>query len=122
MVAFEAQRPDALVIEGYAGRGFRVAGETWSEGVLVTPEAAFAFDTLDLAGFASLAGCNPPIDVILIGTGTRMVRPPKDLLDGLRAQGYAPEFMDSRAAARTYNVLVGEGRRIAAALMPMDAA
>ncbi|MGI4878455.1 MAG: Mth938-like domain-containing protein [Janthinobacterium lividum] len=117
---FEPQRPaDTLLVEGYAGRGFRVDGRAWPDGVLVTPEAAFDFAALDLAGFEPLTRADPPIDVVLIGTGPTMRRPPRELLDALRTRGTAAEFMDSRAAARTYNVLAGEGRRVAAALLPL---
>lgn len=116
---FERQRaPGVLTIEAYVGTGYRVGGRDWPRGVLVTPGAAFAFETLDLAGFAPLAEVFPKIEVLLIGTGAAMVRPPADLLEALRAAGYSTEFMASRAAARTYNVLVGEGRQVAAALLP----
>ena len=115
---FERQRAAGfLTVEAYVGSGYRVDGRDWP-GVLVTPFAAFEFKELTLAAFAPLAGLEPAVDVVLIGTGATMSRPPAELLDGLRRHGWAPEFMTSRAAARTFNVVVGEGRQVAAALPP----
>ena len=117
---FEAQRGDgALLIEGYAGRGFRVGDREWPDGVLVTPEAAHEFSALTLAAFAPLGEADPPIELLLIGTGPTMRRPDAALLAALAGQGLAVDFMDSRAAARTYNVLALEGRRVAAGLFPV---
>ena len=48
-----------------------------------------------------------------------MAFPPRSLVDALEARGIGLEAMDSRAAARTWGMLRGEGRRIAAALMPL---
>ena len=61
-----------------------------------------------------------PGDLLLIGTGARLRRPARALTEALGALGIGLEPMDSRAAARTYNLLAGEGRRVAAALYPLD--
>jgi uncharacterized protein len=119
---FEQQTPDALLVSGYSGTGFVVAGRPWPA-VLVTPSRAFELAardlaTLDLAAFDPLAAHDPATELLLIGTGPAMRRPPAALMTALAARGIAVEFMDSRAAARTYNVLVSEGRRVAAALLP----
>ena len=66
-----------------------------------------------------LDAADPKIELLLIGTGAAMNRPPADLMAALAARGLAVDFMDSRAAARTYNVLALEGRRVAAALLPL---
>jgi len=115
---FEPQSTDALLVEGYAARGFIVGGAVWPDGVLVSARAVTALTNLDLAAFASLDAADPPIELILIGTGATMQRPDPALLAALNAKGWATEFMDSRAAARTYNVLVNEDRHVAAALLP----
>lgn len=117
---FEAQRGDgALLVEGYAGQGFRAGGREWPGGVLLTPETAQPFEALELPGFDALDAADPKIELLLIGTGTAMRRPPAELVAALTARGFAVDFMDSRAAARTYNVLALEGRRVAAALLPL---
>ncbi|MGL4542623.1 MAG: Mth938-like domain-containing protein [Polymorphobacter sp.] len=116
---FEPQHSDALLVEGYAGRGFIVGGTAWPAGVLVRADGVSGIDNLDLAAFAPLDAADPAIELVLIGTGATMQRPDTALLAALAAKGWATEFMDSRAAARTYNVLVHEGRHVAAALLPV---
>lgn len=122
---FEAQAPgDARQIQGYREGGFIVSGEHFVGAVMVTPEQATSWGAVSLealseADFTVIFAANPQIDVLLIGTGQAMRRPPAALLTALRARGIAPEFMDSRAAARTYNVLVNDARRVAAALLPL---
>lgn len=115
---FIAQTTDSLRVEGYRDGGFIVAETLWSDGVLVTPGAAFGFSSLDLRQFDPLNQLDPLVELLLIGTGAAMRRPPADLLAALAARGLATEFMASRAAARTYNVLLAEGRLVAAALLP----
>jgi len=55
--------------------------------------------------------------VLLLGSGARQVFPPPELLAPLYAARVGFEVMDTGAACRTYNVLVGEGRQVAAALI-----
>ncbi len=59
------------------------------------------------------------IDVLLIGTGTETRHIPAELRAQLEEAGIGVEAMNSPAACRTYNVLLAEGRRIAAALLPV---
>jgi uncharacterized protein len=110
-------------VQGFAGRGFRVDGIT-CEAVLLTPEAAQAWaapalEALGAADLAPLLACRPAPEFILLGTGPALRRPPAALVAALEAQGIGVEAMDSRAAARTWGLLRGEGRWIAAALMPL---
>lgn len=120
-----APRGGALGIQGYTpGGGFRAGGRTFAQGVLVLPEVAHewpvtALHQLRLAHFDPLATADPAIEILLIGTGSAMHRPDRALLEALKDRGLAVDFMDSRAAARTYNVLVAEARRVAAALLPL---
>ena len=55
--------------------------------------------------------------IVLLGTGLTQGLPPRTIRDGLRAAGIGLEFMFTEAAARTYNVVASEGRRVAAALI-----
>jgi uncharacterized protein len=59
------------------------------------------------------------IDVLFVGMGTEIAHVPAAFRTTLEAAGIGVEVMNSPAAARTYNVLLSEGRRIAAALMPV---
>ena len=111
------------LVQGFAGRGFRVSGFTY-EGALLTPESAAGWDAPALADLAEadvalLLALAPPPEFILLGTGSALVFPPRAFVAALEAKGIGVEAMDSRAAARTWGVLRGEGRWIGAALMPL---
>ena len=60
------------------------------------------------------------IDVIFFGTGDEIGHLPRELRETLNEAGIGAEAMNSPAACRTYNVLVSEGRRVAAALLPVE--
>jgi uncharacterized protein len=110
-------------VQGFAGRAFRVDGATY-EAVLLTPAAAQAWtapapEALGAADLAPLLACRPAPEFILLGTGPVLRRPPLALVAALESQGIGIEPMDSRAAARTWGLLRGEGRWIAAALLPL---
>ena len=64
--------------------------------------------------FEPLVATNP--EMIILGTGERSVFPPRELTFALARRGIGLDVMDTRAAARTFNVLAGEGRRLAALL------
>lgn len=57
------------------------------------------------------------VEVLLIGTGAQLRFPPPRLLRPLARAGIGVEIMDTPAACRTYNILMGEGRKVAAALI-----
>ena len=127
MAKLEATPPrqGVLAIQGYATGGFRAGGTLHVGGLILTPERMATWPVTDLASasvedFALVTTQEPKIEVLLLGTGPNMTRPPVELIEALKATGLAVDFMDSRAAARTYNVLVAENRRVAAALLPLD--
>lgn len=107
----------AQPIEGYGPGFFRVGGHVLRGACLITPWDAGPWGGLqDVATLLTLAG---RIDVMLLGMGPQMVAVPKALRLALEAEGIGAEPMNSPAACRSYNVLLGEGRRIAVALLPM---
>jgi len=73
------------------------------------------FDTLTIDDFARLAALAP--EILLLGTGPTLRFPPQELLQPLVAAQIGLEVMDTRAACRTYNILVAEGRHVAAAIL-----
>jgi uncharacterized protein len=73
-------------------------------------------DELGAADIAAIAELEP--ELVLLGSGRRLVFPSAEQVAGLVALGVGYEVMDTAAACRTYNVLVGEGRRVVAALFP----
>lgn len=56
-------------------------------------------------------------EMIVVGTGWKAVFPPRDLVFALARRGIGFETMDTPAACRTFNILINEGRRAAAALI-----
>lgn len=60
---------------------------------------------------------SPQVDIVLLGTGPHLVVPSQSLLRGLFEQGIGVEFMDSKAACRTYSVLSSEMRNVAACIL-----
>ncbi|WP_284165660.1 Mth938-like domain-containing protein [Frigidibacter sp. SD6-1] len=105
----------ARPVEGYGPGFFRVGGKVLRGPVLVSPEGAGAWAG-DAAALVALAG---QVDVLLYGTGAVMAYPDPDLRAAVEEAGLALEPMASPAAARTYNMLLAEGRRVAAALLPV---
>ena len=111
------------LVQGFAGRGFRVDGAAY-DAVLLTPQTASGWDAPALpalaeADVAPLLALDPAPEFILLGTGATMAFPPRAFSPALEIRGIGVEAMDSRAAARTWGLLRGEGRWIAAALMPL---
>ena len=80
-----------------------------------------AIDALTEADVADLIGIDPPPEFLLLGTGATLRRPPAAFTRAIEARGIGVEPMDSRAAARAWGMVRGEGRWIAAALYPLDA-
>jgi uncharacterized protein len=92
--------------------------------VLVLPEQSrswdvAAFDDLATDSFGPIVEADPRPELLLIGSGDRMKLLPSRLRQSIRMSGIVIEVMDTGAACRTYNVLLGEGRRVAAALFPL---
>ena len=111
------------VIESYGRTGFRVSGVTFDGPILVFPDAtlrwagATAFADLSAGSFAAVTD-RGGVEILLVGCGRRMLPLAGALRAGLRAAGIVADAMDTGAACRTYNVLLAEDRRVAAALLP----
>jgi uncharacterized protein len=111
------------IVRGFAAGGFVVDGRVF-RALQLTPAgaaewAAPAAAELVLADLGTLLELDPPAEFLLLGTGPRLVHPPRALREALAARGIGLEVMDSRAAARAWGLLRGEERWIAAALMPL---
>ena len=107
----------ALAIESYGPGFFRVGTHVLRGACMVTPWDAGPWGGFDdVATPLTLVG---RIDVLLVGTGREIAHVPVAFRDALEAQGIGVDVMNSPAAARTYNVLLGERRRVAACLVPV---
>lgn len=112
-ITYDEARP----IDGYGPGFFRVGGHILRGPSLITPWDAGPWGGLsDSDTILTLAG---RIDVLLLGMGAEIAWPPHALRDVLEASGIGVEPMSSPAACRTYNLLLSEGRRISAALLPV---
>lgn len=74
-----------------------------------------SFETLNLADFELLAGLET--EIVLFGTGQQLRFPRPELMRPLIEAQKGLEVMDIHAACRTYNILLSEGRNVAAALI-----
>lgn len=113
------------VVESYGGGRFRVSGVGYEGSVLVLPDRTVFWDVagiedVSVAGLAPLLDTESGVEILLLGCGAHLVPAPPDLRRTLRAHGIAVEPMDTGAACRTYNVLMSEGRLVAAALIAVE--
>lgn len=112
------------MIQSIGPMGFSVDGGIYPA-LLLTPERADAWSPpamadLDVTDLEPLLGLEPAPEFLILGTGARQQFPPRAFVAALEARGIGVEAMDSRAAARTWGLLRGEQRWIAAALFPVS--
>lgn len=108
---------EALPVDGYGPGFFRIGGEAQDAPLAILPSGITSWGGLDDCD--SLLGATGQIDVLLVGTGRELARLPEEFGDRLAAAGIGTEAMASPQACRTYNVLLGEGRRVGLALLPV---
>ena len=113
------------VVSGYGPALFRVSGVVYSSSVLVftdctVPWPVTGMEDLTPESLAPVREAAPPVEVLLLGVGARNVPVPAALRASLREAGIVVDAMDTGAACRTYNVLVAEDRRVAAALIAIS--
>ena len=109
------------VIRSLTDEGVRIAERLFAGSVIVTASAIVedwpprSLEELTAAHLQQALDLEP--EILLLGTGQRQRFPSRALLASLYEARIGHEVMDTRAACRTYNVLVGEGRSVAAALI-----
>ncbi len=110
-----------LPIRRYGPAGFTVGeGAQHAGSIFLSAQGAEALSGTAEAQIErgiALAASQPEIELLLIGTGAQMQFVEDQTRQALRARGIASEIMDTGAACRTYNVLLAEGRRVAAVLL-----
>lgn len=108
-------------VTGYDHTGVEINAQRFDYSVLVMPEVAprawnvTRFEDLTAAHFEQIAADKP--DVVILGTGERQRFVHPRLVASLSNQRIGVESMDSHAACRTYNILMGEGRKAVLALI-----
>jgi uncharacterized protein len=112
-------------VTGYDDRGVEINAQRFDFSLLLMPETpprpwpVTSFDALSEQHFEQIAQDAP--DVVILGTGARQRFVHPRLIGALSSRHIGVECMDSKAACRTYNILMGEGRKVTLALI-VDAA
>jgi uncharacterized protein len=119
---FHLESATALnMFTGYGDGYVMVNGQRVERSVVVLPDRilpdwpATTFEELAAEHFSVLADLG--LEIVLLGTGKRLRFPPPEVLRPLIRTGLGVEVMDIQAACRTYNILVAEARKVAAALL-----
>lgn len=121
-LAATAQPQGRLFIEGYGEGGFRIGGQRRTGSQIVRAKAVQDWPvqnlgSLDLEAFAPLFEHAGELDILLLGCGTLPILPDRALQAALKEKGLRLDMMTTPAACRTYNILLAEDRRVAAALI-----
>jgi uncharacterized protein len=114
--------PRSAPIEAYGKGGFVFAEMSHRGSLLCLPDAIWAWpvtrpEEIDDASLDRVFEAANVIDTLIVGTGTGVWLPPSRLREALRAVGVVLDAMQTGPAIRTYNIMIGERRRVAAALI-----
>jgi uncharacterized protein len=114
--------PRSAPIEAYGKGGFAFADMSHRGSLLCLPDAIWAWpvtkaEDIDKIALALVFAAAASIDTLIIGTGTDVWLPPPALREALRAVKVVLDAMQTGPAVRTYNIMIGERRRVAAALI-----
>lgn len=119
-----ARFPGRAPIDGYGAGGFSFAEMSHRGSILALPSGIYAWNVnaaaLTPEDFALVLAERHVFDLLLIGLGAGMARPPKPVREALAAAGVMFDPMATGHAVSTYNVLLAEKRRVAAALIAVD--
>ena len=117
---FTREISSATTIRRVSGKAIVVGERRYTETIALTPEGPVddfvppPLEELAITHFEVLLRDQP--ELVILGTGERSVFPPRELTFAFARRRVGLEVMDTGAAARTFNVLAGEGRRLAAVL------
>ncbi|MCX7350582.1 MAG: MTH938/NDUFAF3 family protein [Alphaproteobacteria bacterium] len=121
-----AHYPGRAAIDSYGAGGFGFAGMSHKGSIMVLPSGIYAWDIdpklMTPRDFAMAIAEKGDIDLLLIGMGHDMARPPKPVRAALEASGILFDPMATGHAVSTFNLLFEEKRRVAAALIGVDVA
>ena len=118
---FQREATSEFAITGYTAGAISVGGVEYGHSLRVahaSTAARWAVTSFaEITAAAVADGATVAAEIVLIGTGKQLRFPPPDALRPLREARIGFEVMDTAAACRTYNVLLGEGRQVAALLL-----
>jgi uncharacterized protein len=121
---FDGFVPGRWTIDAYSEGGFRFAEMSHRGAILATPAGVGVWKVEAASGItpeslASVLAEDSGVDFLIIGTGAMAVAVSPELRAVFSARRISLEVMTTPAAIRTYHVVAGEGRRVAAALLPV---
>lgn len=115
--------PDGrMMVDSYGPGRFKIRGTAFQGSLIVFPDRVEAWDLtsiedLSVQSLSTVNAAEPKVEILLLGTGGRTALVPSALRREIRDAGISMDIMDTGAACRTFNVLMIEGRRAAAALI-----
>lgn len=118
----EITSSEEAFIAGYGDGGFRMGEGRFDGSMLITPTGFYPWDVqtkedISIENLNLILEMADQIEILIIGMGVSMAFLPKDIRHMFAKNDIAIEVMDTGAAARTYNVLLQEGRKVTAALI-----
>jgi uncharacterized protein len=123
--AATAHFPGKALLDAYGNGGFRFADMSHRGSILCLPSGIWEWDAADASGITAESLTRAmdeaaDIEIFLIGTGEEHVPLPPALRETLRAAGLRIDVMATGPAARTYNILLGDQRKVGAALIAVE--
>lgn len=120
-----AHFPGRSGIDSYGNGGFRFADMSHKGSLLFLPSGVWGWPVVNIADlspaqFEQAFADAAELDFLILGTGADIALPGQDVIDAFAAKNIGLETMNTGAAARTYNVVLGEGRRVGAALIAVE--
>ncbi len=117
--------PERVPIDAYGNNGFRFAGTSHRGSLLILPGGVYGWDPVTSEdftpeNFSHVFEQAMQIDFLLLGTGKTLLSPSAEVSKAFVEANVGLEFMDTGAACRTFNVLLGEERAVAAALLAVE--
>ena len=114
--------PRSAPIEAYGKGGFAFDDMSHRGSLLCLPDAIWAWpvarpEEITRASLERVFAAANSIDTLIVGTGTEVWLPPSELREALRAVRVVLDAMQTGPAIRTYNIMIGERRQVAAALI-----
>jgi uncharacterized protein len=114
--------PRSAPIEAYGKGGFAFADMSHRGSLLCLPDSIWAWDVakpeqIDRYSLKKVFDAANSIDTLIVGSGAEVWVPPRGLREELRAVHIVLDAMQTGPAIRTYNIMLGERRRVAAALI-----
>lgn len=117
---FTRELPGTLTIRNVTAEGIRINDRLWTAAIAIDSQQSItewpqkSIADLVVEDFAALLKDSP--ELIILGTGEKNLFPPRELTFAFARRSVGLEVMDTAAAARTFNVLAGDGRQLAAVL------